>query len=546
MDKPFAITLDPGSSLANKTGSWRTERPVYVDRLPPCNAQCPAGEDIQGWLYHAESGDYETAWRHLTRDNPFPAIMGRVCYHSCESVCNRARIDSAVGINSVERFLGDEAIKQGWRFEPPARESGKHVLVVGAGPSGMSAAYHLRRLGHRVTVKEAGPMVGGMMRFGIPKYRLPRDVLDAEMQRIEAMGVTLELGAKVERIDDTMKAGGFDAAFLAVGAHLAKRAYIPAKDSSRILDAVSVLRSMEGEDQPMLGRRVVVYGGGNTAIDVARTAKRLGATEAIIVYRRTRERMPAHDMEIEEALQEGVMVKWLSTIRQAGTDADAGTLTIEKMKLDDQGNPQPTGEFETLESDSLVLALGQDVDLSLLKGVPGLVVKDGVVQVDPATMMTGHAGLFAGGDMVPAERNVTVAVGHGKKAARHIDAWLRGTQRVAAPKHAPATFEHLNPWYYSDAPKTVRPQLELARRTSSFDEVQGGLTDANALFEARRCLSCGNCFECDNCYGVCPDNAVIKLGPGKRFEFNYDYCKGCGMCVAECPCGAIEMVPEEV
>jgi len=542
MDRPFAITLDPGSSLANKTGSWRTERPVYVDRLPPCNAECPAGEDIQGWLFHAESGDYESAWRHLTRDNPFPAIMGRVCYHSCESVCNRARVDDAVGINSVERFLGDEALKRGWQFEPPACESGKRVLVVGAGPSGMSAAYHLRRLGHRVTVREAGPMTGGMMRFGIPKYRLPREVLEAEMQRIVAMGVTVEVGAKVGCIADAMRAGAFDATFLAVGAHIAKRAFIPAKDSSRILDAVAVLRSMEGADKPMLGRRVVVYGGGNTALDVARTARRLGATEAIIVYRRTRERMPAHDFEVEEALQEGVMVKWLSTIKQAGERA----LTIERMKLDASGNPQPTGEFETLEADSLVLALGQDVDLSLLEGVPGLELRDGVVQVDPATMMTGHPGLFAGGDMVPAERNVTVAVGHGKKAARHIDAWLRGTRVDAQAKHAKATFERLNPWYYSDAPKRVRPQLEIARRTSSFDEVQGGLTEDNALFEARRCLSCGNCFECDNCYGVCPDNAVIKLGPGKRFAFNYDYCKGCGICAAECPCGAIEMVPESV
>jgi 2-oxoacid:acceptor oxidoreductase delta subunit (pyruvate/2-ketoisovalerate family) len=538
MQKPFAITLDPGSSLANKTGSWRSERPVYVDRLPPCNAQCPAGEDIQGWLYHAESGAYEAAWRHLVRDNPFPAIMGRVCYHSCESKCNRAQLDEAVGINSVERFLGDEAIARGWRFEAPARESGKQVLVVGAGPSGMSAAYHLRRLGHAVTVMEAGPLLGGMMRFGIPQYRLPRDVLEAEMQRIVAMGVTVKLNSKVARIDEAM--AGFDAAFLAVGAHIGKRAFIPAKDGSRILDAVSVLRSMEGGDKPMLGRRVVVYGGGNTAIDVARTAKRLGATEAVIVYRRTREKMPAHDFEVEEALQEGVMVKWLSTIKQAGET----TLTIEKMALDDKGFPQPTGEFETLEADSLVLALGQDVDLSLLDGVPGLTLKDGVVQVDPATMMTGRAGLFAGGDMVPAERNVTVAVGHGKKAARHIDAWLRGTAHAAPPKHAPANFERLNTWYYSDAPKTLRPQLDLARRSNSFDEVQGGLTEANALFEARRCLSCGNCFECDNCYGVCPDNAVIKLGPGKRFEFNYDYCKGCGMCVAECPCGAIEMRPE--
>jgi len=542
MDKPFAITLDPGSSLANKTGSWRTRRPVYVDRLPPCNATCPAGEDIQGWLYHAESGDYHTAWTHLVRDNPFPAIMGRVCYHSCEGACNRGKLDTAVGINAVERFLGDEAIRAGWAFEPPASESGKRVLVVGAGPSGMSAAYHLRRLGNRVTVHEAGPAMGGMMRFGIPKYRLPRDVLDAEMQRIVAMGVDVRLGSKVADIAAAMKDGAFDAAFLAVGAHIGKRAFIPAKDSARILDAVSVLRSMEGETPPLLGRRVVVYGGGNTAVDVARTARRLGATEAVIVYRRTRKEMPAHAAELEEALQEGVMVKWLSTISQAGADA----LTIEKMVLDDQGRPQPTGEFETLQADSLVLALGQDVDLSLLDGVPGLVLDHGTVKVDPATMMTGHSGLFAGGDMVPAERNVTVAVGHGKRAARHIDAWLRGTGVNPTPKHPTATFERLNTWYYSDAPHKVRPQLDVARRTGGFDEVQGGLTEDNALFEARRCLSCGNCFECDNCYGVCPDNAVVKLGPGKRFVFDYEYCKGCGICAAECPCGAIDMVAEEI
>lgn len=542
MEKPFAITLDPGSSLANKTGAWRTERPVYVDRLPPCNHECPAGEDIQGWLFHAESGDYEAAWRHLTRDNPFPAIMGRVCYHTCESVCNRGKLDAAVGINSVERFLGDEALKQGWAFAAPETESGKHVLVVGAGPSGLSAAYHLRRMGHRVTVIEAGPTPGGMMRFGIPKYRLPRDVLDAEVKRIADMGVTFRYNEKVADIVATMAAEKADAAYLAIGAHIAKRAYIPAKDSARILDAVSVLRSMEGAGQPMLGRRVVVYGGGNTAIDVARTARRLGATDAVIVYRRTRERMPAHDFELEEALEEGVKVKWLSTIARA----EGETLTIEKMKLDADGKPQPTGEFETLDADSLVLALGQDVDMSLLQGVEGLLAEDGVVQVDPVTQMTGHPGLFAGGDMSPGARNVTVAIGQAKKAARHIDAWLRGQTLPPPAEKDVAAFEKLNTWYYSDAPKTVRPQLDIARRTSSFDEVQGGLTEDTALFEARRCLSCGNCFECDNCYGVCPDNAVIKLGPGKRFEINLDYCKGCGICASECPCGAIKMIPEEV
>ncbi len=539
MTKPFAITLKPGTSLANLTGTWRTERPVYLDRLPPCNNACPAGENIQGWLYHAESGDYEQAWRVLVEDNPLPAVTGRVCYHPCESACNRGQMDNPVGINSVERFLGDEAIKRGWKFSVPAHLSGKRVLVVGAGPSGLSAAYHLARMGHSVEIQEAGPLAGGMMRFGIPKYRLPRDVLDAEVQRILDLGVQLKLNCKVASIAQSML--GFDAAFLAVGAHIAKRAYIPAGDAAHIIDAVSVLRSMEGEEKPMLGRRVVVYGGGNTAIDVARTARRLGATDAIIVYRRTREKMPAHDFEVEEALQEGVMIKWLSTIRQA----EEGRLTVEKMRLDDQGVPQPTGEFETMEADSLVLALGQDVDLSLLEGVPNLEIKDGIVQVS-SNMMTGLPGLFAGGDMVISERTVTMAVGHGKKAARHIDAYLRGTVHQAAAKHELADFGKLNTWYYSDADKTVRPMLDIIRRQSSFDEVQGGLIETNALFEARRCLSCGNCFECDNCYGVCPDNAVIKLGPGKRFEFNYDYCKGCGLCAAECPCGAIKMVPEEI
>ena len=539
--KPFAITLDPGSSLANHTGSWRTVRPVYVDRLPPCNDACPAGENIQGWLFHAEAGEYEQAWRLLTRDNPLPAVMGRVCYHPCESACNRGHLDECVGINAIERFLGDEALRRGWQFEPPPAPSGQRVLVVGAGPSGLSAGYHLARLGHAVTIREAGPVAGGMMRFGIPKYRLPRDVLDAEIRRIEALGVRVELGAKVDDVLAARDAGGFDAVFLAVGAHIAKRAYLPAGSAAKMLDAVSVLRSMEGEAPPLLGRKVVVYGGGNTALDVARTAKRLGATESIIVYRRTRERMPAHESELEEALQEGVLVKWLSTIRQAGDSS----ITVEKMRLDEAGSPVPTGEFETLEADSVVLALGQDVDLSLLDGVPGLEIEDGVVKVDEA-LMTGHPGIFAGGDMVPGERTVTVGVGHGKLAARHIDAWLRGARWTHPPRPELATYERLNTWYYSDAPRSRQPVLDAIRRQSTFDEVVGSYDETTAQFEARRCLSCGNCFECDNCYGVCPDNAVVKRGPGLRYEFNYDYCKGCGLCVAECPCGAITTTPEEI
>ena len=539
--KPFAITLDPGSSLANRTGSWRTVRPVYVDRLPPCNHACPAGENIQGWLFHAESGRYEDAWRLLTQDNPLPAVMGRVCYHPCETACNRGHLDQSVGINPIERFLGDEALRHGWKFEAPREKSGKRVLVVGAGPSGLSAAYHLARFGHAVTIREAGPVAGGMMRFGIPKYRLPREVLEAEIQRIVDLGVVLELNAKVANVLEARAEGRFDAVFLAVGAHIAKRAYLPAGSAGKMLDAVSVLRSMEGEEKPLLGRRVVVYGGGNTALDVARTAKRLGAEESIIIYRRTREKMPAHESELEEALQEGVLVKWLSTITQAGESS----ITVEKMRLDEKGMAQPTGELETLEADSVVLALGQEVDLSLLDGVPGLEIDGGVVKVD-ASMMTGHAGVFAGGDMVRGERTVTVGVGHGKLAARNIDAWLRGRTWVHPESHELASYDKLNTWYYSDAPKSTQPVLDTIRRQSTFEEVVGSFDETTAQFEARRCLSCGNCFECDNCYGVCPDNAVIKLGPGRRYAFNYDYCKGCGLCVTECPCGAIRTVPEEI
>lgn len=537
---PFAITLDVGSSLENRTGSWRTVKPTYVNRLPPCNAKCPAGEKCQAWLYAAESGNYEEAWKRITADNPFPACMGRVCYHTCETACNRGGLDESVGINSVERFLGDNALAKGWDLPKPQQETGKRVLVVGAGPAGLSAAYHLRQAGHTVHVVEGAQAGGGMMRYGIPKYRLPREVLDAEIERIVRTGVTIEYGREVTDLAQEMKEGKYDAVFLGVGAHLARRTYIPAGDASRVLDAVSVLKDVAEDEKPMLGRRVAIYGGGNTAIDVARTVRRMGA-EPLVVYRRTRDRAPAHQTEIQEAIEEGVNMKWLSTIREA----QGGEIKIEKMELDENGKPRGTGVYENIAVDTVVLALGQQTNLGFLSNFLGLQAQDDELLVDE-TMMTTVPGIFAGGDMVKGDKNVTVAIGHGKKAARAISAYLKGEKYVEPPKAPLASFDRLHTWYYADAPKTVRPMLDLARRTTTFDEVQHGLTEENALFEARRCMSCGNCFECDNCYGVCPDNAVIKLGPGKKFKFNYDYCKGCGICANECPCGAIDMVSEDI
>lgn len=538
--KPLAdITLPPDLSQKSGTGPVRLQEPVYLDTIPPCNHACPAGENIQAWLDQAQAGEFEAAWRILVRDNPLPAIHGRVCYHPCESACNRREVDDAVSIHAVERFLGDLAIEHGWSPLVEAAPTGRSILVIGAGPSGLSAAWHLALMGHRVEIREAGPMAGGMMRFGIPAYRMPRDILDAEVARIEKLGVKITLDYKVEDVMAAKQEGGFDAVFMAIGAHVGKHVDIPAREAGRILDAVSYLASVEAGEAPKLGRRVAVYGGGNTAMDAARTAKRLGAEETMIIYRRDREHMPAHDFEATEAESEGIKINWLRTIRMI----DSTTFQVEVMEIDENGRPQPTGKLETLEADSLVLALGQDVDTSVIERIPGVSMgRDGVVEVGP-NMMTGAIGVFAGGDMVPSERTVTIATGHGKKAARHIDAWLRGGMYEKEPLEPRIYFKDLHLHYYTDAQQRQQAILPPEQRTHDFREVTAGLTPKEARYEAARCYSCGNCFECDGCYGACPEDAITRLGPGKGYEIDYDLCTGCQACVLQCPCNAMMMVP---
>ncbi|MFV0461354.1 MAG: NAD(P)-binding protein [Actinomycetales bacterium] len=555
-----------------RAGPMQERRPRYTDLLPPCNNACPAGENIQAWLSYVRRGDDETAWRQLTQDNPFPAIHGRVCYHPCETSCNRADLDETVGIHGVERHLGDAAIAGGWRYPTPLAESGRRVLVVGAGPSGLSAAFHLRQLGHDVEIRDNSAEPGGMMRYGIPAYRLPRDVLDAEIARLVDSGVRIVCDHTVTDLQAERE--GFDAVFVAVGAHLSRRTDIPAQDSASLIDAVSFLRGAASgqepaggertpqdttdEARPLLGRRVAVYGGGNTAMDAARTARRLGAESATIIYRRTRAQMPAHEEEATDAEAEGVRMNWLRTIHDVGEK-----VTVEVMELDENGWPVGTGRFEELEADTVILALGQTTDTSLLSTVPGIEFSaDGVVQVDPRTLMTGAPGVFAGGDAVPSERTVTVGTGHGKRAARAIDAYLRATvgddtpapgPAAAAGKHSaapgnhrePVGFNELNLWYFGPQhSRRAHSELTERERVSSFGEVVGGYTPEQARFEATRCLSCGNCFECDGCVGSCPESAVLPLGPGNRYEFDYERCTGCGSCHDQCPVHAIEMVPQ--
>ena len=518
----------------------RSRRPIYLDMLPPCNAGCPAGENIQEWLRLIKAGQHEAAWRQLTADNPFPAIHGRVCYHPCETACNRKDLDAAVSIHSVERYLGDLALERGWRFETPSRDSGRRVLIIGAGPSGLSAAYHLRRLGHEVEIHDSADAPGGMMRYGIPEYRLPRDVLDAEVARITDMGVVIRNNTPVTDLLATQVAGRFDAVFVAIGAHLSKRVDIPSADATRMVDAVSFLRDVAKGERPVIGRRVAVYGGGNTAMDAARVARRLGAEESGIVYRRTVEQMPAPTEERESAEQEGVRMNWLRTITEMGEE----DLTVEIMELDEEGRAHGTGRFEKLAADTVILAVGQEADTGFLHAIPGMIFDRDVVRVDPDTLMTNVPGIFAGGDMVPSERTVTVGVGHGKKAARCIDKWLNLDVAPRDPKHPLVHLDQMNLWYFGGHTRRVQAEQAPETRVSDFGEIVAGLSPKEAEFEARRCLSCGNCFECDGCYGACPEDAVIKLGPGNRYRFDYERCTGCATCYEQCPVHAIEMIPE--
>ena len=527
------------ATTAGRVGPVRSRMPVYMDFMPPCNNACPAGENIQEYLRLVKMGQIHQAWTELVRNNPFPAIHGRVCYHTCESACNRGCLDQSISIHGVERFLGDKALEEGWTFPAPDRTTDFKVLIVGAGPAGLSCAYHLARLGHTVEIRDSGELPGGMMRYGIPEYRLPRDVLDAEIDRIRDLGVTFVQNYSVKDLLKEQAEGRFDAAFIAVGAGLSKNVDIPSMDASRIVDAVTFLKDVAAGERPQIGRRVAVYGGGNTAMDAARVARRLGAEESIVIYRRTEEQMPANEAELEEAELEGVQMHWLRTI----SEVDPGTVQVEIMELDDKGRAVGTGKFESLQADTVILAIGQETDSNFLRRIPGMKFENDVIKVDPNTLMTDVPGIFAGGDAIPSDRTVTISVGHGKKAARMIDTWLHSNQPMPKTRPPIVDFDMLHLWYFGDHERRMQSELDVEERTD-FQEIVRGLSPEEARYEAIRCLSCGNCIECDGCLGACPEDAIIKLGKGLRYRYNYEKCTGCATCYEQCPVHAIEMIPE--
>ncbi|MGB5007524.1 MAG: NAD(P)-binding protein [Ferruginibacter sp.] len=526
---------------ADGTGPLRQRRPVYVDFMPPCNSACPAGENIQAWMAQAQSGNYFEAFQTLIEDNPFPAIMGRVCVKPCETGCNRTHIDSTVNIHAVERYIGDEAIRQKWPVQFVAYTSGKKVLVIGAGPSGLSAAYHLNRMGHTVEIYEAGNHAGGLLYTGVPDYRLPKEILDFEIDRIVRTGVTIKLNYKVQDIIAEKEAGKFDAVYLAIGAGLIHKEDIVHDDSVYITDAFSFFNEAKINSSPFINKKVVVYGGGKLAMYLARMIKRFGS-EAVVYFGGDKKLMPAYDYETEDALAEGVDVQLLKSIKSI----DKKTITLEIMKVE-KGKAVGTGEFETIAADVLIIANRQETDSGFLRTVPGLVLnEDGTIRID-TQRMTGHEGIFAGGDMLPGEtRSSTIAIGQGKKAARYIDSFLKQKAFIKGEKHPTAGYRKLHMWYKTDAPQKEQDKLKPQVAIQNFDEVIAGLSEKEARYEAQRCLSCGNCFECDGCFAACPEDAIIKLGKGNRYNFNYDACTGCAVCYEQCPCHAIEMIPEPV
>jgi formate dehydrogenase beta subunit len=536
---PADLTPVYKATVAKGTNARRWQRPAFVDLLPPCNHGCPAGENIQAWLSLAQSGRYEEAWQKYMQENPLPGTHGRACYHPCESACNRQQLDEAVSIHSLDRFLGDLANEKGWQVTV-ARPTGKRVLVVGAGPAGLSCAYQLKRMGHDVEIRDASPQPGGMMHYGIPAYRLPRKGLMTEIARIESMGVRMTRNHRVDDVLAEKAAGNFDAVFLAVGAQVANHLDIPSMDGGKLIDALELLEQVEQGHPPKLGRLVGIVGAGNTAVDAARVARRLGAEEAVLIYRSDRQHMRAHPEEAGEAFAEGVKVRWMSTVAQFRNDE----ITVEEMQMLPNGSGTVgTGRYEKLKLDSLVLAVGEHADLEFLESVPDVRIGRGnVVEVD-AHMGTGHPGIFAGGDMIGGARTMTAAVGHGKKAARNIDAWLSGVNYEKAAQHAVIAFEALNLPLFLDADRRHALQVPVAERRG-FEEVVAGLSEPEARYEAGRCLSCGNCFECDNCYASCPEQAIVKLGAGRFYRFDYDLCTGCAVCFEQCPCHAIDMSPE--
>lgn len=577
---PLPPTWTTGSTEVFKTGTWRTALARHVSAPSPCHQACPLNGDIAEWIGLARARDWHGAWQVLTRHNPFPATIGRVCHHPCESACNRAGFDQPLSICALERFVGDQALAAGWAFAPPVVERDGHVAVVGGGPSGLSAAFQLRRLGWRVTLYERSAMLGGLMRHGIPAYRLAREVLDAEIARIVALGIELRCGAALDTPQQfAALRAAHDAVFVATGAGQPKR--LPQFDAGApwLLDGAAYLAAANAGTPPALGPAVVVVGGGSAAFDAARSARRAGHAVTLLALE-SREQLPAQADEVAEALEEGVallcgaMLQSVQTVQsvqsvqtvqtgqtaqtaqtaQAGQTGQTGQavhegpgglrlecrrVRFEPGPVRDQFELVPLDSRFEIAADAVLCSIGQDPELALFGGALPL---DGGLVAAARDGGTGAAGVWAGGDLSSMERFVSAAIGMGKRAALAIDRRLRGAPDDAVAEGAAVPLAAIATWYHDPAARAPAAKRLPSERHGGL-EVQLGLEIEAALAESERCFSCGQCIACDNCVSVCPDLAVRPLG-GTHYEVLADYCKGCGLCVRECPTGSMAMQEE--
>jgi len=537
-----------GTTEVFKTGTWRVALPQHIHAPSPCHAACPVNGDIAEWLERARAQDFRGAWEILTRHNPFPAVAGRICHHPCEAACNRAGLDGSLAICRLERHVGDVALANGWAFAPIEAPRNERIAVVGGGPSGLSAAFHLRRRGYAVTLFESRPALGGLMRYGIPSYRLARDVLDGEIARVVALGIDVRCGESMESSEDFERLRtGFDAVYLAIGARCQKR--LPRLDYTQpwVMDGADYLARANAGAPPTLGKRIAVIGGGSAAIDVARSARRAGH-EVTILALESVSQMPAQREEVAEALEEGVALLDGAMLTDAIDMGGAGlSLKCVRVRFETGAargqftvTPLAASEF-LLEADAVVPSIGQDPDLA---PITAALEADGALLKVDRRQATSLERIYAGGDVSSMARFVSESIGMGKRAACEIDRVLGGSVDTGVDSGAEpvVTLAAINKFYYpAQAPAALR-RLPAAQRLATDAEVQLGFDLDDALAEADRCFSCGTCIRCDNCVHYCPDLAVQRKGDG--YVVLTDYCKGCGICVKECPTGSMKMLEE--
>jgi NADPH-dependent glutamate synthase beta subunit-like oxidoreductase len=550
MDKlPLGLALDLRNVVPYKTGSWRTLLPVNIMQTPPCTNACPAGNDIRGFLRTlAEKKDYEAAWHVLSRNNPLPATCGRVCPHPCEEGCNRRDFDSAVAINSAERAVGDYGLEENLEHKKLIAARKERVAVIGSGPAGLSCAFHLAKRGFHVKIYEAYGEPGGMMRYGIPSYRLPNYILRQELENILKLGIELECNVKVGvNIPMDQLIQNYNAVFVGIGAQKGLSIEIPGDDTKNVFTGVDFLREVNSGKYVEVGKDVVVIGGGNTAMDCARVAKRLGANVSV-VYRRTRVEMPAITAEIDEAMEERVMFRYhtnpVKIISDEGKVVGILCVQMELKEPDASGRARPVpipGSESVIPADTVILATGQAVDYDGIE----VQKRDGKWVAANEDLMTSIDGVFAGGDAVIGLETVSAAIGQGARAASAIEDYIEGNveSRLARP---PVIYsKDLNTYYYQKKRRFQKEALPIHMRLKHFKELYPPLDFEAIIDEAERCFSCGQCFNCGNCYMYCPDNAV-KISPKTGlYEFDLDFCKGCGLCAKECPCHYIQMTLEK-